>query len=199
MESTKEWSTGLCGWCTNIDDCEFCCIATWCGCIAYGMNTALMEGHRGYSKCCCNFCDCPQSCECQYCGDACCLYAYISSLREMSSNNFRGNNGTELIIALICTCASACVTNAFLGFLTYKQVKAVGQGRGIYKDHLPIVCCCFDAPCCESFWCGPCVLTRVHHEVLKDFEENGESAKRYEYNIGTFKQVNSMFDNVKIK
>ena len=197
--SAKDWSTGLCGWCTNIDDCEFCCLATCCGCIAYGMNTALMRGHRGYSECCCG--KWPQSCEYQYCGDACCLYMYISNSRQLFDNNtFSPNNPVELILGLLCGCVSACVTNAFIGFLTYKQVEAVGKGRKIYKDdHIPMVCCGCDEACCESFWCGPCVLTRVHHEVLKDFDENRDNAKKYEYNLGTFKQVNSMFESVKIK
>jgi len=115
------------------------------------------------------------------------------------NNTFRANNPIELIAGLICGCASACVTNAFTGFLTYKQAKAVGEGRGIYKDHIPVICCGCDEVCCESFWCGPCMLTRAHREVLNDFAENGDNAKKYEYNLGTFRQVNSMFDSVKIK
>jgi len=43
------------------------------------------------------------------------------------------------------------------------------------------------------------MLTRAHREVLNDYAENGENAKKYEYNLGTFRQVNSMFDSVKIK
>ena len=189
----REWSSGLCGWCFNIDDCGFCCLATWCGCIAYGMNTALIEGHNGYSPCC--LCEWPESCECQYCGDACCLYCFIDNSRQMSVNNtFRPTNPTELAIGAAIGCLNTCITAAFLGFIVKKQVVAVGKAQNIYEPHLPVVCCGCDEPCCLSFWCIPCVLTMVHHEVLNDKEW-----KKLTYKFGEFDQVNSMFDSVKIR
>ena len=200
MESTKEWSTGLCGWCTNIDDCGFCCLATWCGCIAYGMNTALMTGHKGSSECCCGLCEWPKPCECQYCGEACCLYWYIdNSGRNFNNVRVNPNNPVELILTVLCGCVSSCVTNAFIGFLVYKQAKAVGEGRGIYNGHIPVVCCGCDEACCESFWCGPCMLTRVHHEVLEEYKESNDNPKKYDYSLGTFTSKNTMFDSVKIR
>jgi hypothetical protein len=90
-----------------------------------------------------------------------------------------------------------------LATLVYDQVTAVGNALGIYGKHIDAVCGCFDEACCLSFWCGPCMLTRVHREVLIDIEKENNvknhKAKEYKYNFGKFEVVNSMFDGVKIR
>jgi hypothetical protein len=192
-----DWSTGILG-CANCSDCGFCCLSTWCGCIAYGMNTALMEGHRGYSQCCFDQCSCPQSCECQYCGNACCLFAAFSA----NCSSFQGHprDMTELILGISCELLTSMLRSIITGVLIYNQLTAIGKERGFYKEHIPSVCGCCDEACCLSIWCGPCMLTRVHREILNGIstDDTGHKAKTYEYKLGTFTVQNSMFENVKI-
>jgi hypothetical protein len=129
-----EWSTCILG-CSTCSDCGFCCLSTWCGCIAYGMNTALMEGHRGYSKCCYSACYCPESCECQYCGNACCLYAIFNTNGSSFRNGtFRSSNATELILGISCELLSSLLESILTGVLIYNQVKAVGKGKAFMSS-----------------------------------------------------------------
>ena len=179
------WSTMILG-CADCSDCGFCCLATWCGCIAYGMNTALMTGHTGSSKCGCI--DYPESCQCQYCGEGCRCYVLYGCEQACchQDSTAGGDGGIGRLIG--CCCAYTLIGPVISG-----QLKALGINRGFYPNPVPTICLCFDEPCCLSTWCAPCMLTRIHSELV----HNTTVVKPITYKGGVF-TTNTMFHNIKI-
>jgi hypothetical protein len=181
-----EWSTGICG-CVDCSDCGFCCLATWCGCIAFGMNAALMQGKRGSSPCCIgcdSTCECSESCQYAYCGEACTAYWLPDALAK-----FAASRGEFDLGAVGVSAAASLLTASYV----QNQLVVVGKHLKIY-DKLPPMCGCCNEPCCLSICCGPCMLTRVHHELINDTTNH-----TYQFEPGSsVKFANSMFEGVKI-
>jgi hypothetical protein len=115
-------------------------------------------------------------------GQPCMQFMYFSAIQQYSAL-------APQSLGLLCCWVSLSQT-----VLVENMLVAVGRQLEVYdkKEDLPACVWCFDKPCCESFWCIPCVLTRIHHEV---------AAKNitYDYNEGVkLFMPNSMFDGVKI-
>jgi hypothetical protein len=182
----KDWSMGLCSCCFDVNDCGFCCLATWCGCIAFGMNSALMKGKRGSDPCCCGWIQCSETCQWDYCGDACTTFFAADAITKYFGMN-GVNNGD------IGMCVIGCASSLMNMQLIQNQVVVVGRRLKIYEEKLPRVCGCFNEPCCISIWCAPCMLTRVHHELVHD------ETNVYTPIPGSVLFQNTMFDSVKIK
>jgi hypothetical protein len=161
-----EWHTGILG-CAEPSDCLFCMMATPCGCVAYGMNEARLKGHTN----CIDWGDCTHyTCYCCYffgstCSDEC----------SSTDNTSYIKNGFNLIVSpAVCLFAP----------LTKAQVDKVGRGRGRTIDQI----------CCEtrflSMFCWPCMLTRVHRELIQYPDTKAVTLET--------KTKNSMFDNIKL-
>jgi hypothetical protein len=161
-----EWSTGICG-CGTCSDLCFCCFSTFCTPAAYGYNTALMRGVKN-------------PCRIQHCGAALMQFMYLCAIQQYSvtSPQYLG-----LMSLWVCLTQTALVKN---------MVVVVGTHNGVYKktEDLQECCICCDEPCCLSFWCMPCMLTRVQREV----RNNPQKVYEYDDSKMTFKITNSMFD-----
>jgi len=160
-----QWSTGLFEF---ADECGFCCLATWCGCIAYGMNSAQIEktGDDSMSWEACRYYTCFW---CFFVGGLC-------------DNQCTRKNELDPISLTVCCVSSPLI--CLLAPLTNKQVNFVGTRRKIHNGEF----CCVDENSCPSIWCWPCVLTRVHKEIAKHSSEMKGTFKS-----GDYEPVNSMF------
>ena len=155
------WSTGICDCCV---DCPFCCLATFCTPVAFGYDVALVSGA-------------PHPCRIQHCGMPYLQFMYLCAIQQYSvtSPQYLG-----VMSMWVCFTQVSLVKNMLV---------AVGTKRGIYVNDLPPCCVCCDEPFCLSFWCMPCMLTRIKHEV-----ETHKIKCTYDDSRMVFKMVNSMFD-----
>ena len=166
-----EWSTGILG-CADVYDVLFCMMATPCGCVAYGMNASQLRGH---SNCI----------SCQECFDYTCYNCIICCAPDDSvSSSADACSGIGRLLGFFFGCLGAQLTNS--------QIQYVGEQRGIYKPHVSEHCWITDTYW-PSLFCWPCVLTRVHRELL-----NNPSIKAKHINFVDYTTENSMFDNVKL-
>ena len=165
--STPRWDTSICNCCNTTDDCPFCCMATFCMPIAFGYNTALMRGAK-------------HPCMIQHCGMPYLQFMYLCAIQQFSA-------AFPQYLGLLSTWV--CLTQVSL---VRNMLVAVGREKKIYDTtkEFDDVCCCCDEPCCLSFWCMPCVLTRIQHEVKM------QQLKNYSYDDSkmVFRLVNSMFE-----
>ena len=163
------WSTGLCDCFATQDDCQFCCLATFCSCIAFGVNTAHMR-RKEHPYMIENF------------GQPCMQFMYFSAIQQYSVL-------APQTLGLLCCWVSLSQT-----VLVENMLVVVGRKLKVYhiNEDLPAFVWCFDKPCCESFWCIPCVLTRIHHEVTAN-------NITYDYNEGArMFMTNSMFEGMRL-
>jgi hypothetical protein len=170
------WSTGLFGCFSSINDCAFCFMAIPCGCVAYGMNSALIMGHKDCSNCI-SWDDCVDY-TCYNCIVCCDQNDSVSSNADV--NNLAG-------AIKLCCCPFLCLKAE----LTNNQVQYVGEKRLIYNPKVTTHCCITDTYW-PSMFCWPCVLTRVHRELIEHPE-----IKATHINFGEYTK-NSMFDNIKL-
>ena len=169
VSTPGEWSTGLFEF---ADECGFCCLATWCGCFAYGMNSAqIKQGGDSMSWEACTYYTCFW---CFFVGGLC-------------DNQCTGKNELNPISLGVCCVSSPLI--CLFAPLTNKQANFVGKQRKIPNGEV----CCIDENCCPSIWCWPCVLTRLHKEIAKHPSEIKGTFKS-----GDYTPVNSMFASMKL-
>jgi len=160
-----KWHTGILG-CAEPSDCLFCCMAFPCGCIAYGMNEALLN----------------KSENCIVWGD-CAYYTCYSCCTLCAADTTASSDANAQLCLLACKLAM-CPFGCLFAPLTKAQVDKVGRGRGITIDQI----------CCEtrflSMFCWPCMLTRVHRELIQYPDTKAVTLET--------KTKNSMFENIKL-
>ena len=158
-----QWASGLCDYCTCSDGC-FCLLSLFCTPIAYGYNTALMRGATHPHKI-------------EHCGPPALPFMYLCAFLQ-----YTATSPQYLGLLTMWVCLSQT-------FLVKNMLVAVRRERGKYTGELPECCCCFDTPCCLSFWCMPCTLTVVRHEAKENHVYAYDDAR------SVFKMAaNSMFD-----
>jgi hypothetical protein len=142
--TNSKWHTGLCNCYEEDGGCCFCLIASFCPCVAYGMNYSLMvEGN---------------SCNLNHCCRPCCLFATleVAALMVNGANAYNELNGSSKGLGqdLLKIAEYAMVSHHF---------NVVGRKIGVFK--VSDSCCTGCASSWEVMCCTSCVQTQVRNEV----------------------------------